>query len=206
MPYIPSRDLEPRVLAGDTRAIARLLSRAETGAAEARESLDAMFTHAGRAHVVGVTGVPGSGKSTLVARLAAAVRRGGRSVGDHRRRSVQSRFPAARSSATGCAWVNSAATPACSCAAWRRAGRSAGSPAARWKPSTFSTPPVSTMVIDRNGRRRPGRGGRRARGAYDGRRVATGPRRRHPGDQGRHSRRSPTSTSSASATGRTRTG
>jgi len=81
MAYIPSRDLEPRVLAGDTRAIARLLSRAETGAAEAREALDAMFSHAGRAHVVGVPGVPGSGKSTLVARLAAAVRRGGRSVG-----------------------------------------------------------------------------------------------------------------------------
>jgi LAO/AO transport system kinase len=40
-----------------------------------------MFSHAGRAHVVGVTGVPGSGKSTLVARLAAAVRRGGRSIG-----------------------------------------------------------------------------------------------------------------------------
>ena len=81
MAYVPSRDLEPRVLAGDTRAIARLLTRAESGVEEARPTLDAMFAHAGRAHVVGITGVPGSGKSTLVARLAAAVRRGGRKVG-----------------------------------------------------------------------------------------------------------------------------
>jgi LAO/AO transport system kinase len=80
MAYIPSRDLEARVLARDTRAIARLLTRAESGVEEARPTLDAMFAHAGRAHVVGITGVPGSGKSTLVARLAAAVRRSGRTV------------------------------------------------------------------------------------------------------------------------------
>ena len=48
--------------------------------AEARATLDAMFSRAGRAHVVGITGVPGSGKSTLVAKLAAAVRRSGRKV------------------------------------------------------------------------------------------------------------------------------
>ena len=68
------------MLAGDTRAIARLLSRAESGIAEARPTLDAMFAHAGRAHVVGVTGVPGSGKSTLVAKLAAEVRKSSRNV------------------------------------------------------------------------------------------------------------------------------
>jgi LAO/AO transport system kinase len=78
--YIRSADLESRVLAGDTRAIARLLSRAESGIAEARPTLDAMFAHAGRAHVVGITGVPGSGKSTLVAKLAAQVRSTGRRV------------------------------------------------------------------------------------------------------------------------------
>jgi LAO/AO transport system kinase len=80
MAYVPSRELEPRVLAGDTRAIARLLSRAESAVDEARGTLDAMFAHAGRAHVVGITGVPGSGKSTLVAKLAAAVRKSGRKV------------------------------------------------------------------------------------------------------------------------------
>ena len=80
MSYIPSPTLQPRVLAGDTRAIARLLSRAESGVDEARPTLDAMFAHAGRAHVVGITGVPGSGKSTLVAKLAAEVRKSGRKV------------------------------------------------------------------------------------------------------------------------------
>jgi LAO/AO transport system kinase len=80
MAYIPSTDLESRVLARDARAIARLLTRAESGVEEARPTLDAMFAHAGRAHVVGITGVPGSGKSTLVAKLAAAVRRSGRTI------------------------------------------------------------------------------------------------------------------------------
>ncbi|HSC99035.1 MAG TPA: methylmalonyl Co-A mutase-associated GTPase MeaB [Casimicrobiaceae bacterium] len=80
MAYIPSSVLAPRVLAGETRAVARLLTRAESGVAEARETLDAMFAHAGRAHVVGITGVPGSGKSTLVAKLAAAVRKSGRKI------------------------------------------------------------------------------------------------------------------------------
>jgi LAO/AO transport system kinase len=80
MAYIKSSDLAARVLARDVRAVARLLTRAESGIDEARPTLDAMFAHAGRAHVVGITGVPGSGKSTLVAKLAAAVRRSGRTV------------------------------------------------------------------------------------------------------------------------------
>jgi len=81
MAYVASADLVAGVLAGEVRAIARMLTRAEAGAAEARPALDAMFRHAGRAHVVGITGVPGSGKSTLVALLAAAIRRSGRKVG-----------------------------------------------------------------------------------------------------------------------------
>jgi LAO/AO transport system kinase len=80
MAYVPSLDLIPGVLAGETRAIARLLSRAESGAIEARAALDAVFRQAGRAHIVGITGVPGSGKSTLVAKLAGAIRRSGRKV------------------------------------------------------------------------------------------------------------------------------
>jgi LAO/AO transport system kinase len=81
MVYTPSLALVPPVLSGDVRAIARLLTRAEAGTAESRPALDAIFRHAGRAHVVGITGVPGSGKSTLVALLAAAIRRTGRKVG-----------------------------------------------------------------------------------------------------------------------------
>jgi LAO/AO transport system kinase len=79
--YVPSLELVPRARDGDVRAISRLLTRAESGVAEARPALDALFAHAGRAHVVGITGVPGSGKSTLVARLAAALRLTGRTVG-----------------------------------------------------------------------------------------------------------------------------
>jgi len=62
MPYIPSAQLIPGVLAGETRAVARLLSRAEAGNREARPALDHVFARAGKAHIVGITGVPGSGK------------------------------------------------------------------------------------------------------------------------------------------------
>ncbi|MEO8847457.1 MAG: methylmalonyl Co-A mutase-associated GTPase MeaB [Casimicrobiaceae bacterium] len=80
MAYIESSTLVARALDGDVRAIARLLTRAENGTAEARPAFDALFAHAGRAHIVGITGVPGSGKSTLVARLAAVIRASGRKV------------------------------------------------------------------------------------------------------------------------------
>ena len=78
---LPSVALVERVCNGERRAIARMLSRAEAGAAEAREALDLLYRRAGRAHVVGITGVPGSGKSTLVAKLIAAALAGGRRVG-----------------------------------------------------------------------------------------------------------------------------
>jgi LAO/AO transport system kinase len=78
---LPSLDLVERVCAGERRAIARMLSRAEAGSAEAREALDVIYRRTGRAHVVGITGVPGSGKSTLVAKLAAAVLKTRRKIG-----------------------------------------------------------------------------------------------------------------------------
>lgn len=78
---LPSLELVERVCEGDRRAIARMLSRAEAGATEAREALEILYRRAGRAHVVGITGVPGSGKSTLVARLIAAALAGGRKIG-----------------------------------------------------------------------------------------------------------------------------
>ena len=78
---LPSFELVERVCSGDRRAISRMLSRAEAGAPEAREALDLLYRRAGRAHVVGITGVPGSGKSTLVAKLIAAALAGGRRIG-----------------------------------------------------------------------------------------------------------------------------
>jgi LAO/AO transport system kinase len=79
--FVPSLDLVPRVLAGETGAIARLLSRAEAGHRECLEALGRIYERAGRAHVVGITGVAGSGKSTLVSILAARLRRRGVKVG-----------------------------------------------------------------------------------------------------------------------------
>lgn len=74
-------DLVEKVLAGDARAIARMISRAEEGFADSQPALAEIFRHTGRAHVVGLTGVPGSGKSTLAGALALRVRSTGRKVG-----------------------------------------------------------------------------------------------------------------------------
>ena len=79
--FVPSLALVPRVLAGEVPAIARLLSRAESGDAECREALARIYERAGRAHVIGITGVPGSGKSTLVGVLVARLRAAGSRVG-----------------------------------------------------------------------------------------------------------------------------
>ncbi|TMB31950.1 MAG: methylmalonyl Co-A mutase-associated GTPase MeaB, partial [Deltaproteobacteria bacterium] len=79
--FVSSRDLLPRVLAGEVPAVARLLSRAEAADPECRETLGEIYGRAGKAHVVGITGVPGSGKSTMVAVLAAHLRKAGHKVG-----------------------------------------------------------------------------------------------------------------------------
>jgi LAO/AO transport system kinase len=69
------------VLAGDTRAVARAITLVEDGRPEARSLLATLFPHAGGSLVVGVTGPPGAGKSSLVDRLTAQLRAQGRSVG-----------------------------------------------------------------------------------------------------------------------------
>ncbi len=69
------------VLEGQLRAIARMMSKAETGNTEDREAMAEIFRHSGNAHVVGLTGVPGSGKSTMVRSLALEFRKSGRKVG-----------------------------------------------------------------------------------------------------------------------------
>jgi len=65
----------------ETRAIARMISLAEAAKPESRRALAEIYRLAGRAHVVGITGVPGSGKSTLVTSLVKAARAQGRTVG-----------------------------------------------------------------------------------------------------------------------------
>jgi LAO/AO transport system kinase len=68
--------LVEQVLAGQRRAMARAISLVEDGGAEAQATSAALHPHTGQAHIVGVTGPPGSGKSTLVNALALHFRRG----------------------------------------------------------------------------------------------------------------------------------
>jgi LAO/AO transport system kinase len=68
------------VLAGDLRAAARLMRDLDDDAPGARDELRALYPHTGRAFVVGVTGAPGVGKSTLCDRLIGWYRARGQRV------------------------------------------------------------------------------------------------------------------------------
>ncbi len=72
--------LAERARQGDRRALARLLTEVENRTAAGEQALRELYPLAGRAHLVGVTGAPGSGKSTLVAALIGAARAAGRPV------------------------------------------------------------------------------------------------------------------------------
>ncbi|HEV8525815.1 MAG TPA: methylmalonyl Co-A mutase-associated GTPase MeaB [Terriglobales bacterium] len=73
--------LVERVRAGDVRALARVISAVEDRTPESIDLLKALFPFSGRARVVGLTGAPGSGKSTLVDQLAREYRKQHRTVG-----------------------------------------------------------------------------------------------------------------------------
>jgi LAO/AO transport system kinase len=79
--YRPSLELVPLVLAGSRLAIARMISRAEGGYAEAADALAELYKHTGKAQIIGITGVPGAGKSTLVATLIKSLAQDGHKVG-----------------------------------------------------------------------------------------------------------------------------
>jgi LAO/AO transport system kinase len=65
---------------GDRRALARAITLVENNAAGALDALAALFSRSGQAHLIGITGSPGTGKSSLVNRLALAFRGQGRTV------------------------------------------------------------------------------------------------------------------------------
>jgi LAO/AO transport system kinase len=67
--------LAERLLAGDPRAIARAISLIEDEDPSAADLVRAIFGHTGRAYLIGVTGPPGAGKSTLVDRLITALKK-----------------------------------------------------------------------------------------------------------------------------------
>ncbi|HUU34457.1 MAG TPA: methylmalonyl Co-A mutase-associated GTPase MeaB [Vicinamibacterales bacterium] len=73
--------LGERVLAGDLRAIARAISLIEDDRPAAAQLVRQLFAHTGRAYLVGVTGPPGAGKSTLVDRMVTDARAAGETIG-----------------------------------------------------------------------------------------------------------------------------
>ncbi|MBI1921070.1 MAG: methylmalonyl Co-A mutase-associated GTPase MeaB [Geobacter sp.] len=73
--------LAERILQGDIRAAARLMRDIDDGFGSAVEELKTLYPHTGNAYIIGITGPPGAGKSTLVDQVTAAYRSRGKRVG-----------------------------------------------------------------------------------------------------------------------------
>ena len=73
--------LADKILAGNVQAAARLMTEIEDGVPEAVAELETIYPHTGKAYIVGVTGPPGVGKSTLVDTLTGILRRDNMTVG-----------------------------------------------------------------------------------------------------------------------------
>ncbi len=74
-------ELVPRLLKRQPRALGRAISLIEDGGEGQRELIRRVYSETGKARVVGITGPPGAGKSTLVDRLARLCRQRGETVG-----------------------------------------------------------------------------------------------------------------------------
>jgi LAO/AO transport system kinase len=74
-------DLTQRILKGDARAVAMLMTWIEDGDSRAKAVLKKLYRHTDRAHVIGITGAAGSGKSSLIARILSEYRRRKQTVG-----------------------------------------------------------------------------------------------------------------------------
>jgi LAO/AO transport system kinase len=76
-----TQDIVARILAGEVRAAARLMRELDDGVPGAREVLKNLYPKSGRAHIIGITGSPGVGKSTLTDRLIQHLRAQEKTVG-----------------------------------------------------------------------------------------------------------------------------
>jgi LAO/AO transport system kinase len=76
-----SKSIVDKVLAGDIRTVARLIRDIDDGVPEVRQYLKALYLHTGKAHVIGITGSPGVGKSTLVDQMISHLREQKKTVG-----------------------------------------------------------------------------------------------------------------------------
>jgi len=74
-------DLTSRVLKGDPRSVAKLITAAENNSRGLADEMRVIHKNSGKAYIIGVTGVMGSGKSTLIYELAKAYRKQGKKVG-----------------------------------------------------------------------------------------------------------------------------
>lgn len=74
----PASELIDQARTGSRRAIGRLLTRVERGGAPSDEIAEAISQYAGNAHIIGITGAPGSGKSTLVGQLVRTIAESGK--------------------------------------------------------------------------------------------------------------------------------
>ena len=74
-------EMVERILQGEVRAAARLMRELDDGVPAARETLKHLYRYGGRAHIIGLTGSPGTGKSTLTDRLIQYLRQEGKTVG-----------------------------------------------------------------------------------------------------------------------------
>ncbi|NOK64150.1 MAG: methylmalonyl Co-A mutase-associated GTPase MeaB [Chloroflexi bacterium AL-W] len=79
--HIATNDIAIALRKGNRRALARAITLVETGGINARTLLQTLYTHTGNAHIIGVTGAPGAGKSTLVNSLALHWRKQHQTVG-----------------------------------------------------------------------------------------------------------------------------
>lgn len=78
---MPSSEILQKLLAGDPRSVARAITKVESGAEDAAELMKAVYPHTGKAMIIGITGSPGAGKSSLVDKLALFYKDRGERIG-----------------------------------------------------------------------------------------------------------------------------